>query len=67
MASLSREFSSNDWTATPLALMGSDLDRNVEMLLPAPFDLDTISDASLEREAMARKATVIKNTRGVTG
>ena len=44
--------------------MGSDLDRNVEMLLPAPFDLDTISDASLEREAMARKATVIKNTRG---
>lgn len=67
MASLSREFASNDWTATPFALMGSDLDRNVEMLLPAPFDMNTISDASLEREAMARKATVMKNTQAVTG
>jgi hypothetical protein len=64
MASLSRELAANDWTATPLALMGSELDRNVELVLPAPFALDSISDASLQREAMARRAAVMKNTRG---
>lgn len=64
IASLSRELASNDWTATPFALLGSDLDRNVELVLPAPFPLDRISDASLNKEIMKRKAVVLKNTKG---
>jgi metallophosphoesterase (TIGR03767 family) len=64
IASLSRELSSNDWVATPLALSGSALDRNVELLLPAPFAMRGISDASLLKETMARKAAVLKNTGG---
>jgi metallophosphoesterase (TIGR03767 family) len=64
IASLSREFASNDWTATPLALMGSELDRNVELVLPEPFPLDTISDESLEKQDLARKAAVMKNSKG---
>ena len=65
IASLSRELSANDWVATPLALMGSPLDRNTELLLRAPFPLEQISDASLEREALARKSVVLKHTQGV--
>jgi hypothetical protein len=62
IASLSRELASNDWTATPFALMGSDLDRNVELILPAPFDLEKISDADLDKEILKRKAVNLKNT-----
>jgi metallophosphoesterase (TIGR03767 family) len=65
IASLSREFAANDWAATPLALMGSPLDRNVELLVRAPFPLEGITDESLEREAMARTAEVLKNTGGL--
>lgn len=59
LASLSRELSSNDWTANPLMRRGSELDRNVELLLPAPFDLTKISDAELERTDAARRARLI--------
>lgn len=58
IASLSRELASNDWTADPLMRRGSPLDRNVELLLPSPFDLSRISDADLERaygESTARR------------
>jgi metallophosphoesterase (TIGR03767 family) len=65
IASLSRELASNDWVATPLVLSGSPLDRNVELLLPAPFPMDGISASSLEREALARRAAVLRNTKGV--
>ena len=44
--------------------MGSDLDRNVELILPAPFDLEKISDADLDKEILKRKAVVLKNTKG---
>lgn len=64
LASLSRELASNDWTANPLMRLGSPLDRNVELLLPAPFDLAHISDRELEKETMARQATLIANSRG---
>ncbi len=66
MASLSRELASNDWVATPLALLGSPLDRNVELLLAEPFPLSTISDASVEAETVARRAAVLKNTGDLT-
>jgi metallophosphoesterase (TIGR03767 family) len=65
IASLSRELSANDWVATPLALMGSELDRNTELLLPAPFRMELITDEQLEAAALARKATVLSNTGGV--
>ena len=63
LASLSRELASNDWTANPLMRLGSPLDRNVELLLPAPFDMETITDAALEKEIMARKARLVANER----
>ena len=59
LASLSRQLGSNDWTADPMLLRGSPLDRNVELLLPAPFDLSTITDADLESTfatALAKQA-----------
>ena len=37
--SQSRELAANDWAETPLMRRGSPLDRNTELLLPAPFDL----------------------------
>ena len=64
IASLSRELASNDWTASPFSLLGSDLDRNVELILPAPFDLEKITDADLNKEILKRKAVVLKNTKG---
>lgn len=64
MASLSRELAGNDRVATPLALLGSPLDRNVELLLPEPFPLAGISEATLEAETMSRRAAVLRNTRG---
>ena len=63
LASLSRELASNDWIADPLIRLGSPLDRNVELLLPAPFDLARISDTELEKETMRRKATLLGNAR----
>lgn len=65
IASLSRELSSNDWVATPLALSGSQLDRNVELLITAPFPMERITDAALESESMARRAAVAANTEEV--
>ncbi len=56
LASLSRELASNDFTADPLMRRGSPLDRNVELLLPSPFDLSSISDADLERAYAERTA-----------
>lgn len=64
IASLSRELSSNDWVATPLALRGSPLDRNVELLLAAPFDMSTIKDTELDALNMARKAKVLARKAG---
>ncbi len=65
IASLSRELSANDWVATPLALTGSQLDRNVELLIAAPFPMERITDATLESENMARRAAVAANTEEV--
>jgi metallophosphoesterase (TIGR03767 family) len=56
LASQSRELASNDWAETPLMRRGSELDRNTELLLPAPFDLSTITDAALEAQHLADTA-----------
>lgn len=59
LASLSRELAANDWIADPLMRRGSPLDRNVELLLPAPFDLDAITDAELQRQTNADRARLL--------
>lgn len=59
LASRSRELASNDWAETPLMRRGSPLDRNTELLLPAPFDLATISDAALETQHLTARARIL--------
>ena len=64
LASLSREFASNDWVEDPLMRRGSPPDRNTEMLIKAPFDMSMISDADLEKTNAQRKATILANQKG---
>lgn len=59
LASLSRQLSANDWVETPSLRIGSPLDRNAELLLPAPFDLTTITDAALEAAQAADRARIM--------
>ena len=59
LASLSRELAANDWIANPEKMLGSPLDRNVELLLPAPFDLNEISDAALQKDQATAKARIL--------
>ncbi|GAA1871438.1 TIGR03767 family metallophosphoesterase [Pseudonocardia ailaonensis] len=59
LAGTSRELAANDWIENPFMRRGSPLDRNTELLLPAPFDLSTISDAALEAQQNAARARVL--------
>lgn len=59
LASLSRELAANAWLSKPPLLAGSPLDRNVELLLPAPFDLSAITDAAIETEQMKARAQAL--------
>jgi len=59
LASLSRELAANSWLSDPPRLAGSPLDRNVELLMPAPFDLSAITDAAVETEQMKAKAQLL--------
>lgn len=58
LASRSREFAANDWAESPVMRRGSPLDRNTELLLPAPFDLSAITDAALEAQHMSERARI---------
>jgi len=59
LASLSRELSANDWVENPALRIGSALDRNCELLLPAPFDLSVITDAAVEAAQAEGRARVL--------
>jgi metallophosphoesterase (TIGR03767 family) len=59
LAARSRELAANDWVETPMMRRGSPLDRNTELLLPAPFDLSTITDAALESQHMTERARLL--------
>ena len=59
LASLSRQLSFNDWIENPPMRLGSPLDRNTELLLPAPVDLSAITDADLERAQAEAKARLV--------
>ncbi len=59
LASLSRELAANSPLSSPTLLAGSPLDRNVELLMPAPFDLSSITDAAIEAEHMKARARLV--------
>ena len=59
LASLSRELGANAWLNRPTLRAGSPLDRNVELLLPAPFDLGSITDDAIEVEQMKARAQLV--------
>ena len=56
LASLSRELSSNDWSATPDAATRLAAGPQRGTAAAAPFDLSKITDAALETEFATRKA-----------
>ena len=57
LASLSRELARNDWVEIPRDAARLALDRNSELLLPAPFDLSTITRRAMLEEVHRRPAT----------
>jgi metallophosphoesterase (TIGR03767 family) len=59
LASLSREFAANDWVENPSLRIGSPLDRNTELLMPAPFDMTRFSDAAVEAAQVADRARIM--------
>jgi len=59
LASLSRELAANAWLNKPALRAGTPLDRNVELLMPAPIDLSPITDAAVEAEQMKAKAQLL--------
>lgn len=59
LAARAREFAANDWAESPAMRRGSALDRNTELLLPAPFDLEKITDAALEAQRMTERARIL--------
>jgi metallophosphoesterase (TIGR03767 family) len=59
LASLSRQMAANDWVQSPTMRIGSPLDRNTELLMPAPFDLSRITDAAIETAQAADRARIM--------
>ncbi len=64
LASLSRQLAANDWVEDPMMRRGSGMDRNVEMLMNAPFDMSAITDADLAKATAVAKAAIIANGAG---
>ena len=65
LASRSRELAANDWAENPLMRRGSPLDRNTELLLPAPFDLSAITDAALQAQHMTERTRLVRHEQGL--
>lgn len=63
LAAQAREFAANDWAESPVMRRGSALDRNTELLLPAPFDLASISDSALEAQHVVERARMLAHER----
>lgn len=59
LAATSRGLAANDWIENPFMRRGSPLDRNTELLLPAPFDMSVITDAELESQQAAARARML--------
>jgi metallophosphoesterase (TIGR03767 family) len=58
LAAQNRELAANDWAENPVMRRGSPLDRNTELLLPAPFDLSSITDAALDAQHATERARI---------
>ncbi len=65
LAAQSRELAANDWAESPLMRRGSPLDRNTELLLPAPFDLSVITDAELAAQRVIETARLAQHEAGL--
>ncbi len=59
LASLSRELSANQWVQNPGMRAGSPFDRNTELLLNAPIDLEAIPPAAIELHRMQAQARLM--------
>lgn len=59
LASLSRELSANQWVQNPGMRAGSPFDRNTELLLNAPIDLESIPAAAIESHRMQAQARLM--------
>ena len=59
LASLSRELGANAWLSKPSLRAGSPLDRNVELLIPEPFDLSAITDSMVEKQQMKARTQLL--------
>ena len=66
LAGTARELAANDWVANPFMRRGSSVDRNTELLLPAPFDLSAIDDAALQTQQAAARARLVAHQQRVT-
>ncbi len=66
LAGTARELAANDWVANPFMRRGSTVDRNTELLLPAPFDLSAIDDAALQTQQAAARARLVAHQQRVT-
>jgi hypothetical protein len=64
LASLSRELGANAWLGNPALRVGTPLDRNVELLMLAPFDLSRITDEVLEVEQMKARSQLMAHGGG---
>ena len=64
LASLSRQLAANDWRATPVMRIGSLLDRNTELLLPAPPVVTSFTDAQVQSSHAVDFARVMSWERG---
>lgn len=65
MASLSRQLAANYWQIGPTSKVGSELDRNTELIIKAPFDTSQISEATVEQVHNARKAQILSYEKGM--
>ena len=64
LASLSRQFAANDWVQFPAMRLGSEMDRNCELLMPAPWDMSVITDAALEAAQAVDQARAMAYEQG---
>ncbi len=64
LASLSRELAANAWLNKPALRAGTPLDRNVELLMPAPIELSRIADADIEAVQMKAKTQLMAHGGG---
>lgn len=59
LAGISRELAANHWFVQPDIRIGSRNDRNCELLVKAPFDLSTLTDAEVEAAQLGNRTRLL--------